>query len=281
MMSLWYNIVDFLLPFQWAHYTFMKNALFGVLLVTPMFGLLGTMVVNNKMAFFSDALGHSALTGIAIGVILGIKNPLWSMLAFSLILAAVIIKVKNVNTSSTDTIIGVFASTAVALGVVILSYRGGFTKYSIYLIGDLLSITPNDLLLLVTVCIVVIIIWIISFNKLLLVSVNQLLARSRGINVPFYEYMFTIIVAVIVTISIQWVGVLIISSMLVLPAAAARNISNNMRQYHIYSIAIALISGLTGLILSYYSGSASGATMVLISSLFFAITFFVKVKFYL
>jgi len=281
MMSLWYNIVDFLLPFQWAHYTFMKNALFGVLLVTPMFGLLGTMVVNNKMAFFSDALGHSALTGIAIGVILGIKNPLWSMLAFSLILAVVIIKVKNVNTSSTDTIIGVFASTAVALGVVILSYRGGFTKYSIYLIGDLLSITPNDLLLLVTVCIVVIIIWVISFNKLLLVSVNQLLARSRGINVPFYEYMFTIIVAVIVTISIQWVGVLIISSMLVLPAAAARNISNNMRQYHIYSIAIALISGLTGLILSYYSGSASGATMVLISSLFFAITFFVKVKFYL
>lgn len=281
MMSLWYNIVDFLLPFQWAHYTFMKNALFGVLLVTPMFGLLGTMVVNNKMAFFSDALGHSALTGIAIGVILGIKNPLWSMLAFSLILAVVIIKVKNVNTSSTDTIIGVFASTAVALGVVILSYRGGFTKYSIYLIGDLLSITPNDLLLLVTVCIVVIIIWIISFNKLLLVSVNQLLARSRGINVPFYEYMFTIIVAVIVTISIQWVGVLIISSMLVLPAAAARNISNNMREYHIYSIAIALISGLTGLILSYYSGSASGATMVLISSVFFAITFFVKVKFYL
>ena len=281
MMSLWYNIVDFLLPFQWAHYTFMKNALIGVLLVTPMFGLLGTMVVNNKMAFFSDALGHSALTGIAIGVILGIKNPLWSMLAFSLILAVVIIKVKNVNTSSTDTIIGVFASTAVALGVVILSYRGGFTKYSIYLIGDLLSITPNDLLLLVTVCIVVIIIWVISFNKLLLVSVNQLLARSRGINVPFYEYMFTIIVAVIVTISIQWVGVLIISSMLVLPAAAARNISNNMRQYHIYSIAIALVSGLTGLILSYYSGSASGATMVLISSLFFAITFFIKVKFYL
>lgn len=281
MMSLWYNIVDFLLPFQWAHYAFMKNALLGVLLVTPMFGLLGTMVVNNKMAFFSDALGHSALTGIAIGVILGIKNPLWSMLAFSLILAVVIIKVKNVNTSSTDTIIGVFSSTAVALGVVILSFRGGFSKYSVYLIGDLLSITSNDLFLLIIICILVIIIWIVSFNKLLLVSINQLLARSRGINVYFYEYLFTIIVAVIVTISIQWVGVLIISSMLVLPAAAARNISNNMRQYHIYSISIALISGISGLILSYFLGSASGATMVLISSVFFAITFFVKVKFYL
>ncbi|MCJ7689475.1 MAG: metal ABC transporter permease [Clostridiaceae bacterium] len=279
-MSLWYNLIDFLLPFEWAHYMFMKNALLGVLLVTPMFGLLGTMVVNNKMAFFADALGHSALTGIAIGVILGISNPIWSMLAFSLMLAVVIIKVKNVNTSSTDTIIGVFASTAVALGVVILSFRGGFAKYSVYLIGDLLSISSIDLLILPIILIIVIVIWTIAFNKLLLVSVNQLLARSRGINVEFYEYLFTITVAVIVTISIQWVGVLIISSMLVLPAAAARNISINIRQYHIYSIAIALISGVSGLILSYFLGSASGATMVLISSLFFGITFFMKLKIY-
>lgn len=279
-MSLWYNMVDFLLPFEWAHYVFMKNALLGVLLVTPMFGLLGTMVVNNKMAFFADALGHSALTGIAIGVILGIKNPIWSMLAFSLMLAVIIIKVKNVNTSSTDTIIGVFSSTAVALGVVILSFRGGFTKYSGYLIGDLLSISKIDLLILPIIFIIVIIIWSVAFNKLLLVSVNQLLGRSRGINVEFYEFLFTITVAVIVTISIQWVGVLIISSMLVLPAAAARNISSNIREYHIYSVAIALISGVAGLILSYFLGSASGATMVLIASMFFGITFFVKLKLY-
>ncbi|MBK5241608.1 metal ABC transporter permease [Clostridium sp.] len=279
-MSLWYNLIDFLLPFEWAHYVFMKNALLGVLLVTPMFGLLGTMVVNNKMAFFADALGHSALTGIAIGVILGISNPIWSMLAFSFMLAVVIIKVKNVNTSSTDTIIGVFSSTAVALGIVILSFRGGFTKYSVYLIGDLLSISSMDLLILPIIFVIVIIIWTIAFNKLLLVSVNQLLARSRGINVEFYEYLFTITVAVIVTISIQWVGVLIISSMLVLPAAAARNISSNIKQYHIYSVTIALISGVSGLILSYFLGSASGATMVLISSLFFGITFFAKLKFY-
>ena len=279
-MSIWYNIVDFLLPFDWAHYTFMKNALLGVLLVTPMFGLLGTMVVNNKMAFFSDALGHSALTGIAIGVILGVKNPIWSMLAFSLMLAVVITKVKNVNTSSTDTIIGVFSSTAVALGVVLLSFGGGFTKYSVYLIGDLLSISEIDLLILPIIFVIVVIIWLIAFNNLLLVSVNPLLARSRGINVNFYEYLFTITVAIIVTISIQWVGVLIISSMLVLPAAAARNISSNMRQYHIYSIVIALISGIAGLILSYFLGSASGATMVLISSMFFGITFFMKLKFY-
>ena len=90
-MSLWYSIIDFLFPFEWAQYDFMKNALLGVLLVTPMFGILGTMVVNNKMSFFSDALGHSALTGIAVGVMFGINNTLVSMLAFSILLTISII----------------------------------------------------------------------------------------------------------------------------------------------------------------------------------------------
>ena len=135
-MSLWYSIIDFLFPFEWAQYDFMKNALLGVLLVTPMFGILGTMVVNNKMSFFSDALGHSALTGIAVGVMLGVDNTLVSMLAFSILLTIAIINVKNAKTASVDTIIGVFSSSAVALGIVILSYNGGFNKYSAYLIGD-------------------------------------------------------------------------------------------------------------------------------------------------
>jgi zinc transport system permease protein len=257
----------------------MKNALLGVLLVTPIFGLLGTMVVNNRMAFFSDALGHSALTGIAIGVILGISQPIWSMLLFSILLSIIILIVKSANTASTDTIIGVFSSTAVALGIAILSRRGGFNKYSVYLIGDLLSINAADLLVLIIVFIVVIALWFLIFNKLLMVSVNQSLARSRGINIKLYDYLFTIIMAVIVTISIQWVGIMIISSLLVLPAAAARNIAKNMRQYHAYSVSIALISGLSGLILSYFWGTATGATIVVISSVFFAVTFLLKLKF--
>jgi zinc transport system permease protein len=273
MMAVWYKIVDAIMPFEWAHHMFMKNALLGVLLVAPIFGLLGTMIVNNRMAFFSDALGHSALTGIALGVIFGIKNPLLSMLGFSLLLAIAITMVRKANTASTDTIIGVFSSTAVALGIVILSMRGGFTKYSVYLIGDLLSISATDLLMLLIAFVVVILLWIFLFNKLLIVSVNQSLAGSRGINVSLYEYLFTLLMAAVVTISIQWVGILIISSMLVLPAAAARNIAQNMRQYHVYSVSIAVISGLAGLILSYFLGTASGATIVLVSSLFYILTF--------
>jgi len=270
--------VNLLLPFKWLDHEFMKNALLGVLLVTPIFGLLGTMIVNNKMAFFSDSLGHSALTGIAIGVILGIPNPIWSMLFFSVLITIAILVVKEANTASTDTIIGVFSSTAMALGIVILSRNGGFTKYSVYLIGDLLSISSSDLLTLGIVFILVIVLWIVIFNKLLLASINQSLARSRGINLRLYEYLFAMIMAVIVTISIQWVGILIISSLLILPAASSRNIAKNMRQYHIYSVLIAIISGVSGLILSYFLGTATGATIVLISAMFFTVTFIIKLR---
>ena len=277
-MSLWYSFVDFLLPFQWAEHMFMRNALLGVLLVTPIFGLLGTMVVNNQMAFFSDSLGHSALTGIAIGVILGLDNPIWSMLLFSFILSFAIMVVKKAHTASIDTIIGVFSSTAVALGIVILSRNGGFNKYSVYLIGDLLSISPANLMALGVILIVMIGVWVLAFNKLLLVSVNPSLASSRGVNVRLYETLFTLLMAVIVVISIQWVGILIISSMLILPAAASRNIARNMREYHTYSVLIALVSGLSGLLLSFYWGTATGATIVLISSVFFTFTFMFRFK---
>ena len=277
-MHFWYSLVDLLLPFGWLDHAFMKNALLGILLVTPIFGLLGTMIVNNRMAFFSDSLGHSALTGIAIGVILGIDNPIWSMLFFSVLITIAILIVKEANTASTDTIIGVFSSAAMALGIVILSRNGGFAKYSVYLIGDLLSISSSDLLTLGIVFIIVIALWIVIFNKLLLASMNPSLASSRGINIRLYEYLFALIMAVIVTISIQWVGILIISSLLILPAASSRNIANNMRQYHIYSVLIALISGVSGLILSYFWGTATGATIVLISSAFFAVTFVIKLR---
>jgi zinc transport system permease protein len=278
-MAAWYALTNYLLPFDWAQHIFMKNALITVLLVTPLFGLLSTAVVNNKMAFYSEALGHSALTGIAIGVILGLKTPLLSMVFFSIILAIGISTVKTSGTASTDTIIGVFSATAISLGIVILSRGGGFNKYSGYLIGDLLSITPNEIILLALVFVAVLILWGLTYNKLLLISVNQSLAHSRGINVRLYEIIFAVIMAVTVTISIQWVGILIITSLLVLPAAAARNISKNTRQYTVISVSITSVAGIAGLIFSYYWGTATGATIVLVAAFFYLVTFLLKVRF--
>ena len=273
MINFWYALIDTILPFQWVELDFMKNALLAVLLVSPIFGILGTMIVNNKMAFFSDALGHGAFTGVAIGSILGIFNPVLGAIAFSIAFSVLITIVKSKSKTSTDTIIGVFSSIAISGGLVILSVGGkSINKYSSYLYGDLLSITPSDIIMLLIVFVGVLILWLLMFNKMLLISVNQSLARSRGINTLVVEMIFTSAIAVIVTVGIQWVGLLIINSLLVLPAAAARNVTVNVRQYHLLSIIIALFSGLSGLILSYYWNSTTGATIVLISACIYFVT---------
>lgn len=271
-----YSLMDMILPFEFMRFTFMKNAMLGILLITPLFGLIGTMIVNNKMSFFSDALGHSALTGIAIGVMLGIDNYIISMMAFAVIFALCISAVADFEISSADTIIGVFSSIAVALGIVLLSMNGGFSKYSNYLIGDILSIHTNEILMLLFILIVVVIIWVISFNRLLIASINSDLGYSKGINVRFYKNIFMILVAMIVTVSIKWVGILIINSLLVLPAASSRNIANNMRAYHVLSVVFSAVSGIIGLILSFYIGTAAGGTIVLVSAVIFFVTFFIN-----
>jgi zinc transport system permease protein len=273
MIYYWYDLIDTVLPFQWLEHQFMKNALLGIILVTPLFGILGTMIISNRMAFFSDSLGHGAFTGIALGVMFGGFEPVVGATIFSVIFAIFITLIKNRSNTSTDTIIGVFSSTVVALGLVIMSYGGSFNKFSSYLIGDLLSITPFEIRLLFFVLIGIIILWVFIFNKLLIISINQSFAKSKGVNAFLFETLFTSIIAAVVTITIQWIGLLIINSLLILPAAAARNITNNVRQYHTVSVLIAVFSGITGLLISYYFNTASGATIVLICSLLFFITF--------
>ncbi|MBF0301370.1 MAG: metal ABC transporter permease, partial [Oligoflexia bacterium] len=254
-----------------------KNALLAILLLAPMLGLIGTMIVNNRMAFFSDAIGHSTFTGLAIGTILGISNLSLSAIIFSIIFAILITIFKYKSLTPTDTLISVFASIAAAFGVVILSSGGNFSKYSAFLIGDILSITNQDLILLLITVVTIFLIWPLIFNKLFLLSLNYSLAKSKNINVIFYELLFTIVIAIVITISIRWVGILLINSLIVLPAAATRTISKNMKDYHLYSILVALFSGVVGLLISYYVDISTGATIVLVAGfLYLSILIFQK-----
>ena len=270
-MSLWYSIIDTVLPFQWLEPNFMKNALLAMLVAAPLFGALGSFVVSNKMSFFSDAIGHSALTGIAFGVLLGIRDPLIAMVGFSLILGFAIITVKTRGKSSADTIIGVFSSTSVALGIVLLSSTGNFARYQKYLIGDILSITPQEILLLAVVAVGAAILWIAMYNKMLLANLHRTLAKSRGIRVFATEQLFALLTALIVTIAIRWTGLLIINALLVLPAAAARFVTRSSRGYLLVAMVISLVSSILGLALSYYIGAASGATIVLVNGAIFLV----------
>lgn len=277
-MELIYDIIETVLPFSFARFDFMKNALLAVLLVTPLFGMLGTMAVNNKMAFFSDALGHSALTGIAIGVALGIGDPLVCMLTFGIVFGLAIRKVKSGTKASSDTVISVFSSVSMALGIVILSGSGGFAKYSSYLIGDILTVSPAYVGLMAVVLAGTYIVWCFIYNDLLLLSVNPSLSASRGIKTALTENIFVVILAVAVMLSIKQIGILTINSLLILPAAAARNVSSNSRQYLVLSTVISLFCGIAGLVISFYAGTAAGATMVLIAAAVYFVTYFVSGK---
>lgn len=276
-MQLWYTLWD-LLPFEMLHWEFMKNALLALLLLSPLFGLMSTMIVTGRMSFFSDALGHSAFTGIAIGCICGLA-PVPVAVAFAVAFALLFSFVRSRSNQAADTLIGVFSSTAVALGIFVATLGGGsFTKYNKYLIGDVLSVTPAEIGVLLVVLLAVVVFWWVNINRLTLAAVHPQLASSRGIRVDLMQTMFTVAIAVVVTLAINWVGLLMLNSLLVLPAASARNVSRNLRQYHLFSILFALGASIAGLILSYHLGASAGAAISLTLALIFAVTFAFRKK---
>ncbi len=271
-----YRIIETLLPFSWAQYDFMKNALLAILVLTPLFGLLGTLIVSNRMAFFSDALGHSTLTGIGIGVLLGIADAGLAMAVFGVCFALLLNWIRRRNSISNDTVISVFSSLSTAAGLMILSKGGEFSKYSGLLVGDVLSITPGEILLLLGILVAAAVFWCLCFNQLHAISISAELARSRGIRTGWYENVLAVLLALIVMCSIKWVGILLINALLILPAASARNLASNEREYHLFSLLISVFSGVSGLIFSFYNDVAAGPTIVVVAAMFFFATLAVK-----
>ena len=280
-MQLWYSILS-VLPFEWAQpgqMYFMKHALLAVLVISPLFGILSTMVVHSHMSFFSDALGHSAFTGMAIGALCGFNEPTWAAVIFALVFALLFNLVRRRSALASDTVIGVFSSSAVALGI-FLSTLGGrsFTKFNNLLIGDILSVEPGKIGLLAVILVLVVALWLLSFNDLMLSAIHPALADSRGVRVFWQETLFSMAIAVVVTVSMTWIGLMVINSLLVLPAAAARNVARNMGQYHLLSLLGAVLAGIAGLMTSYYIGASAGASITLYLAVWFLITFVCRKK---
>lgn len=271
-MDLIYQAMDAVLPFEPFRYAFMKNALLAMLLLTPLLALLGTMAVNQRMAFFSDALGHSALAGAGLGMLLGVSNITVSLIVFGIFWALMISRINRSGSASADTIISVFSSTGIALGLLILSRGGKFASYASLLTGDILSVTGTDILWLLIALILGAGCWVVLYNRLLLSAVNPELALSRGVKVRWIEYAFVCLVAVAVMLSIRWVGVLLINALLILPAAAARNLSRSAAQNALFAVLISLFSGVCGLVLAYQWDTGVGAAVVLCAAVIYFIS---------
>ena len=202
---------------------------------------------------------------------------MWCAVLLAAAFALLFTYVRHRSNMASDTVIGVFSSTAVALGIFIATLDGGsFTKFNSLLIGDILSVEPGKIALLAAILLVVVVLWVCAFNQLMLASIYPALADSRGVKVFWQEAVFTVAIAVVVTVSMTWVGLLVINSLLVLPAAAARNLARNMRQYHLVSLLGAIVAGVAGLMTSYYIGSSAGASITLYLAIWFAITFLLR-----
>ena len=271
-----YRVMDTLLPFGFLRFTFMKNALLAMLLLTPLLSLLGTMAVNQRMAFFSDALGHSALAGVGLGMLLGVQNVTLSLVVFGVLFAVLVSTVNRSGAATKDTTISVFSSMGIALGLLLLSRDGKFSNYSSLLTGDILSIGQGDLLWLLVGLIAGVVVWAFLYNKLLVSAVSPELAESRGVRTRYLEYAFAVLVAVAVMLSIRWVGVLLINALLILPAAAARNGTRSAAQHALWSVVFGMVSGVAGLAISYALNTGVGAAVVLCAGLIYFVTLLIR-----
>lgn len=265
---------------MWWTYDFMQWAFLAVVVITPVLALLGTFVVRHHLTFFSDIIGHSTLTGLAIGLALGLAEPTPAMIGLAVILAVLVSVLQKWSRSSIDMSLGVLFSLITSLGIVLLSKGGGFARFTTYLIGDILTITPEQMIPMFIVFLVVVVLWVLLHNAIVLISINPLLARSRRIPVFLVEVGLTTMLAVVVTLSVRWVGVLVVNSLLILPAATARPWAKNARQYAILSVLVGVVSGVIGLIVSFYWGSATGATIALVGSFFFALSVILRGVFF-
>jgi zinc transport system permease protein len=267
-----YAVMDRLLPFTFAEALFMKRALLAALFVAPAAAAVGVPLVHFRMAFFSDAIGHSAFTGIALGILLGI-HPLLTMVAFGLFVAYAITVVRGRTGLSADTVIGVFFSTAVALGIAVISARKGLTRnLQGYLYGDLLSITDVEVLWMGALLLVVGTYLSLSFNKILLMGADEGLARTMGVPTRALEISFALVVALVVTTAIRAVGILLVTAMLVIPAASARNVARKAAPAFWIAVGVSLAASFSGIAASYYWDTATGATIVLFAAGLFAVT---------
>ncbi len=275
-MSAIYNLMDAMLPQSVFGLAFMKNALLALLLLTPLLALIGTMAVNRRMAFFSDALGHSALAGVGLGVLLGLQDLTLVLLIFGLLFALFISYINRRGGASADTNISVFSSTGIALGLALLSGGGNFGRYSSLLVGDVLAITAKDLLSLALLFLFGVAMWLLVYNKLLLSALNPSLAQSRGIRTVLVENLFVCLVAAAVMLSIRWVGILLINALLILPAAAARNVARSVPQHTLLSVVFSLFSGVAGLVLAFQLGTSVGAAVVLCAAALYFISYLAR-----
>ncbi len=264
--------------FAFLQYDFFLRALLAGALVGLLAANLGVFVILRKMTFFSEAISHSSLTGIVLGLLLGI-NPLLGAVGFSILIALGIASLAKRRTVSLDTLIGVFFSTALALGVILIGKLKGYRVDLFgYLFGDILGVSRTDIYLIVALTVVTMVLLFLFFRVWAKIAFHGDLAAVEGIRVALHDRLFLCVLALVIALGIKLVGAVLIGPLVIIPAATAKNLSWNLRSVFVLSSVIGVSAALLGLVLSFYTSTASGPTIVLVSAAAFGLSFLARAK---
>jgi zinc transport system permease protein len=263
--------------YDWFQYPFLVRGFLCVLLLAPLLGGLSHLVVARRMAFFSAALGQAAITGVCVGLLLGepLNAPYGGMFGFCMLSTLGMVYAKRRSALPPDTLIGVFLALTLGLGLCLLvAVTRQFNVHQVeaVLFGSLLTVTDTDLALLVMAGVGVAVILLRNYNDLLLDSLSPSLAKARGIDSGFLEYLFALVLTVAILVSLKVIGALLVEALVVVPAAASRNIARGTRAYLAWSVAVACLAGIGGLMISTRLLVPTGGAVVLAASLIFFLT---------
>lgn len=223
---------------------------------------IGIFVVGKKLSFLGDTLSHGAFTGIAIGLLLGIQ-PTITIFVFAIAIALILTWLQEKTEISTDTHLAIFFSSFLALGILIF---GQEVELNEYLFGDISHIVLSDIILAAITTGIVLLIIFANFRKFIMTVLDKDIAQAKGVNVRFYNYLFVLLLALTTAITIKIIGILLLSALLIIPAASALIMAKNLRLALIYSFLIAEIMVILGLILSSYWNTQSGPTMIIVGT---------------
>ncbi|SFX17271.1 metal ABC transporter permease [Marinospirillum alkaliphilum] len=264
-------------------YAFLTNALVAALIIGPLLGALGPLVVVKRLAFFSEAVGHGALTGVALGILLGepATQPFAALFTFCLLFALLLHWIRSRTQVPYDALVGVFLSFAIALGAALLLYVAKKVNVHILenvLFGSILTVRDADLLVMAVIAATCVLLMLTGGNRALISSLAPDLAKVRGINVRLYDYVFVLLIALVTVASVKIVGAILVGALLLIPATAARLISRTGREFFWYSVVFATISCLLGILLPMAGALPipSGAAIVLIASAGFLLALLVR-----
>lgn len=270
-----YDLIGKVMPFECMQMTFMQQAMLGLLLLAPMASTMGVQVVNFRMAFFADAISHSAFAGVAIGLIIAV-SPEWTMPAFALLVGLGIMATQRKSSLSSDTVIGVFFSAVIAFGLAVVSRNTGVARdLQTFLYGDILTLSEFDIWAMIFLFIFLVAFQAYGYNKMLYIGLNPVLAEVHRVKVAVYQYIYAALLSLVVIFSVWAVGVLLVTAMLIVPAAAARNFSRSAGSMVWWALIISITSAIGGLLISAqpWARTATGATVILVAFGWFLISY--------